>query len=378
MRKITAEELVGKGNVGKPDIPGVSTAEMQRIMDEIPREVIVPAFNELSDETEAAIQARYTKTETDQKINEKVVAIGSGDMAKGVYDPGDGGVNVTVQLWNCEKTGSVYALTGTGAVGRFRVPAAWSDGDSFTVNGVAVPAYCGADPADGDCVAEGRWLTFVFDGSRLDFNGGGGLSASKLAQATATENDVLAGVPFYAGDKAMKRGTLALTGNVTAGAMLEGSSGYASDPHQKINGNIPVRGAWGAHLGYGAQIVVPPGYHNGNGVVTTKTWTKDKYLYLAIQFQPGYGDPMAEHAATLIAIGDSEPAFLAHHLGGGNSNAVLDVCGAGMLNINKSTGKNTAEIVPIAYLYDIFHGTNHDPGATYTLSTGVYCFRLRF
>lgn len=278
MRKITAEELVGKGNVGKPDIPGVSTAEMQRIMDEIPREVIVPAFNELSDETEAAIQARYTKTETDQKINEKVVAIGSGDMAKGVYDPGNGGINVTVQLWNCEKTGSVYALTGTGAVGRFRVPAAWSDGDSFTVNGVAVPAYCGADPADGDCVAEGRWLTFVFDGSRLDFNGGGGLSASKLAQATATENDVLAGVPFYAGDKALKHGMLALTGNVTAGAMLEGSSGYASDPHQKINGNIPVRGAWGAALTPGGSTVVPPGYHNGNGVVTAKRSYTTVYL----------------------------------------------------------------------------------------------------
>lgn len=268
MRKITAEELVGKGNVGRPDIPGVSTAEMQRILDELSREVIIPAFNELSDEAQTALDARYTKAETDQKINEKVVELGSGDMAKGVYDPGNGGVNVTVQLWNCEKTGSVYALTGTGAVGRFRVPAAWSDGDSFTVNGVAVPAYCGADPADGDCVADGRWLTFVFDGSRLDFNGGGGLSASKLAQATATENDVLAGVPFYAGDKTLKEGTLALTGNVTAGAMLEGTSGYASDAHQKINGNIPVRGAWGATLAPGGSAVVPPGYHNGNGVVT--------------------------------------------------------------------------------------------------------------
>lgn len=378
MRKITAEELVGRGNVGRPDIPGVSTAEMQRILDELSREVIIPAFNELSDEAQTAIDERYTKTETEQKINEKVVEIGGGDMAKNVYDPGNGGVNVTVQLWHCEKTGSVYALTGTGAVGRFKVPAAWSTGDSFTVNGVAVPAYCGADPADGDCVAEGRWLTFVFDGSRLDFNGGGGLSASKLAQATATENDVLAGVPFYAGGKPLKRGALSLTGNVTAGAMLEGTSGYASDPHQKIDGNIPVRGAWGAHLGYGAQTVVPPGYHDGNGVVTAKTWTKDKYLYLSIQFQQGYGSPIPEHVATLIGIGDSEPAFLAHYAGAGETSAVSDVCGAGMLNINKWTEKATAEIVPIAYLYDIFHRTDHDPGATYTLGPGVYCFRLRF
>lgn len=45
--KITDSDLKGKGNVGRPDTPGVSTAEMQRILDEIPREVIVPAFNAL-------------------------------------------------------------------------------------------------------------------------------------------------------------------------------------------------------------------------------------------------------------------------------------------------------------------------------------------
>lgn len=196
------------------------------------------------------------------------VETGTAAMLRSVYDPGNDGVNICVQEYECTKSGSVYALVGEGAVGRFKVPAAWSAGDTWTVNGVAVPAYCGADAADGDCVVAGRWITFVYDGTRLDFNGGGGLSAGKLAQATATENDVLAGVSFYAGDKALKRGKLALTGNVTAGAMLEGSSGYASDPHQKINGNIPVRGAWGVALTPGGSVVVPPGYHNGNGAVT--------------------------------------------------------------------------------------------------------------
>ena len=38
-RKITEGDMLGKGNVGRPDTPGVSTAEMQRIMDELPREV---------------------------------------------------------------------------------------------------------------------------------------------------------------------------------------------------------------------------------------------------------------------------------------------------------------------------------------------------
>lgn len=44
---IGAEDLAGKGVVGLPDAPGLSAAEMQRRMDEIAREVIVPAFNRL-------------------------------------------------------------------------------------------------------------------------------------------------------------------------------------------------------------------------------------------------------------------------------------------------------------------------------------------
>ena len=52
-RKITEGDMLGKGNVGRPDTPGVSTAEMQRIMDELPREVLAPAFNELAGQREA-------------------------------------------------------------------------------------------------------------------------------------------------------------------------------------------------------------------------------------------------------------------------------------------------------------------------------------
>ena len=41
--RITDGDLLGKGNIGRPDTPGVDTSEMQRILDELPREVIVPA-----------------------------------------------------------------------------------------------------------------------------------------------------------------------------------------------------------------------------------------------------------------------------------------------------------------------------------------------
>lgn len=187
------------------------------------------------------------------------------------FDPtGVGGSEVTVQPYTCEKTGSVYALTGSGLVGRCKIPAAWAEGDTWTVNGEAVPAYCGTDAVDGDSIVAGRWVLFFFDGQQLNFSGGGGLTSSKLAQATATENNVLAGEKFFAGDKTLKEGTLRLSGNVTAGTMLEGYSGYADDAHSIIAGSMTNRGSWGANLSPGGVVTVPPGYHNGNGQVSVR------------------------------------------------------------------------------------------------------------
>lgn len=48
--KISSADLLNKGNVGKPDTPNLTTSEMQRVLDEIPREVIIPKYNELIDE----------------------------------------------------------------------------------------------------------------------------------------------------------------------------------------------------------------------------------------------------------------------------------------------------------------------------------------
>lgn len=162
---------------------------------------------------------------------------GTAVMTKAEYDPAGLSLDAVVQLYSCTKSGKVYALEGSGAVGRFKVPAAWSAGDTWTVNGVAVPAYCGADAADGDCVAAGRWITFVYDGTRLDFNGGGGLSAGKLAQATATEDSVLANSTFYAAGKGLR------------------------------TGRVPRKGNWGYTLTPGGAVTVPYGVHDGGGTV---------------------------------------------------------------------------------------------------------------
>lgn len=162
---------------------------------------------------------------------------GTAVMTKAEYDPAGLSLDAAVQLYSCTKSGKVYALEGSGAVGRFKVPAAWSAGDTWTVNGVTVPAYCGADAADGDCVVAGRWITFVYDGTRLDFNGGGGLSAGKLAQATATEADVLANSTFYAAGKGLR------------------------------TGRVPRNGNWGYTLTPGGAVTVPYGVHGGGGTV---------------------------------------------------------------------------------------------------------------
>ena len=82
-------------------------------------------------------------------------------MSAAVYDPQSIGANAMVQPYTCTKSGTVYALTGSGAVGRCKIPAAFNAGDTFTVNGKNAKAYMGADVVDE--LAAGRWYFFVID-----------------------------------------------------------------------------------------------------------------------------------------------------------------------------------------------------------------------
>lgn len=155
-----------------------------------------------------------------------------------------------------------------------------------------------------------------------------------------------------------------------------GETAYNGDG-ELVTGTMVDQGAKTASLAPGGSYTIPAGYHNGEGYVKAETWTKDKYLYLVIQYQGGYGNPIPEYVATVVAQDIPEPGFLAHYSGGGNVNAVKNVCNANMLNIEAYAGNGTAQITPLTYLYDIFHKTNHDPGVVYTLGAGVYCYRMR-
>lgn len=250
-------------------------------------------------------------------------------------DPADLGADVCVQVYACVKSGTVYELTGSGAVGRCKIPAAWNSGDTWSVNGKAVPAYCGADAVDSDCIVAGRWVLFTFDGQRLDFNGGGGLSSGKLAQATAAESDVLSGKKFYAGNKNLKTGTLALSGSAGTGDVLRGATFYKDDPKSKLTGTLALsgnanaaqvlsgytfykdnakskltgtmanRGAASATIAPGGSYTIAEGYHNGGGRVTASKDYAGRCIYASAHVGPGTtgGDGRQDLEQVLYADG---------------------------------------------------------------------------
>lgn len=250
-------------------------------------------------------------------------------------DPADLGADVCVQVYACVKSGTVYELTGSGAVGRCKIPAAWNSGDTWSVNGKAVPAYCGADAVDSDCIVAGRWALFTFDGQRLDFNGGGGLSSGKLAQATAAESDVLSGKKFYAGNKNLKTGTLALSGSAGTGDVLRGATFYKDDPKSKLTGTLALsgnanaaqvlsgytfykdnakskltgtmanRGAASATIAPGGSYTIAEGYHNGGGRVTASKDYAGRCIYASAHVGPGTtgGDGRQDLEQVLYADG---------------------------------------------------------------------------
>lgn len=183
----------------------------------------------------------YTKEETDKAIDAKIVEIGSGDMSQAVYDPDHLNENLGVQLYTHTKSGTVHNFVGTGINGRAKITANYSSGDTFQLNGQSVIATCGSDSVDADTIVNGRWVSFIADaeGGQINFNGGGGLSNSKLSATNAATSNVLSGKTFYSGNKTKKTGTM------------------------KNNGS------WHTSVNAGSKVSIPVGYHNGSGYVSS-------------------------------------------------------------------------------------------------------------
>lgn len=93
-----------------------------------------------------------------------------------------------------------------GKNGKFKATSAGTK-TSFAINGKSYNVRQNGETSIE--LVSGAWYTFILDDtdSTINFNGGGGLSNSKLALATAETDDVRAGKTYYAGDKTLKTGT---------------------------------------------------------------------------------------------------------------------------------------------------------------------------
>lgn len=147
-----------------------------------------------------------------------------------------------VVTYNHSRIGNVNNFTYTapegsnaGANGKVKMVANIQLGDKIQINGTQVTAFAGTEDFVSTIAGEnivGKWLTFTYDkdSATVNFKFGGGLSASKLATATAVPADVRNGKTFYAGDGNLK------TGAATFGADICGAMGYTqqTDGRQRM------------------------------------------------------------------------------------------------------------------------------------------------
>lgn len=174
-----------------------------------------------------------------------------------------------VSVYTHQKSGTVHKLTGNGASGRVKLTANVAAGDTVQVNGKTVPAYVGAETFAAALAGEalsGRWLSFVWDGTQINFNGGGGLSITKLALATADTGDVISGKKFYSGDKTIKTGailprnTVGENGAVGLSQFLTGVAvSQANSRNTQTNSNLDKVSR--------LCFQPPAGFYNGNTYV---------------------------------------------------------------------------------------------------------------
>jgi len=71
-KKITDEERAGKGNVGQPDTPGLTTAEMQEVMDELAN-LAIDGHNSLVD----SLNDSKAATNLGAEVPEGITALGN-------------------------------------------------------------------------------------------------------------------------------------------------------------------------------------------------------------------------------------------------------------------------------------------------------------
>ena len=245
-------------------------------------------------------------------------------------------------------SGITHIFTGTGSNGKVKMNGSVHAGDKVQFsNGSSkwnVTAYYGLEPfdeaLDGESVI-GKWFTFVYDGTQVNFRGGGGLGTGALAAADAEPGDVVASKKFYAGNKMLKTGTLADKaaqtnavsvsndassnyfriesgayrtnassgypeivydcGDVNASEVLSGKTFTSRTGAGRQTGTMTNRGAWNGSVNPGGTVTIPAGWHNGQGRVSGNGSPVPAIRFVDEQFNVGSNEGQKWTSQTIDA-----------------------------------------------------------------------------
>ena len=184
--KITQEEIEKNWVQSAPDQLRSNDSTVQdnkKIFDKLPL-LICEKHNALSEYVKTDI---YSKEETIQKINERVVEIGAGDMAQKVYDENNDGVVNAADNGIFEYTHSGDTLTGNGINGKFKATSAGNKA-SFTINGKSYSVKQGEETSID--LVTGVWYMFILDDTdnTINFIKGGAVSIPDGKTVTPVDN----------------------------------------------------------------------------------------------------------------------------------------------------------------------------------------------
>ena len=131
MDKITEQDLANRGVKGLPDVPGLTTEEMQRKLEEIAREILIPKVNELVEGLNNAnsnLNTKLDKSGSDpllinrntaaviEAYNNAAVVVAGNVPAIGFHNPGIEGAALYLQngqLVLLLNNGDAYTLDKT-------------------------------------------------------------------------------------------------------------------------------------------------------------------------------------------------------------------------------------------------------------------------
>ena len=173
LKKITEADLQGFGVVGMEDTPNLSAVEMQKKVEEVVREVVIPAIN-----------SNIDATASKEDLSLAVFNSGAGDMHTGSYDENLDGIVNRADNGIFVYTHSDDGLAGQGVNGSFKATIAGTYG-AINVNGIAYTVKCGEDSEIE--LVEDAWYNFILDedSNTINFKHGGAGVNLRIVGGTA-------------------------------------------------------------------------------------------------------------------------------------------------------------------------------------------------